>query len=294
MYLDNPQEWVGMLFEEVLWPGHPLGRDTVGTEETVRVIGRDDCLAFQGSHYRGSATVVSVAGGVDPEHAQAAAQRALGGLNGAGAAADGGDIAAVPRPSEELRLVTKRTEQANICIGARSRSYLDPQRFAVDIMVTVLGEGMSSRLFQRVREELGLAYDVHAFSVRHRDTGAIGVYLGCEPRRADAALAVAVAELERLATESVPENELRKAQEYTAGRLRVQLEGTSSLCTFLGQQELLTGEILTPEQVIERIRAVTAEDVRKQAAEALENGLVGAVIGPFTKPDKFMKRMALS
>lgn len=294
MYLDNPQEWVGTLFEEALWPGHPLGRDTVGTEETVRVLGRDDCLAFQRSHYCADATVVSVAGAVDGDRAIAAAERALGALNGVRHAPALEETAVMAPPSERLRLITKRTEQANICVGARSRSYTDPERFAVDVMVTILGEGMSSRLFQRVREDLGLAYDVHAFTVRHRDTGAIGIYIGCEPRRADAALRVALSELESLATTHVTDAELERAQAYSSGRLRVQLEGTSALCTYLGQQELLTGEILTPDEVIARIRAVTVEDVRRQAAEALESGLVGAVIGPFAKPDKFEKSLTLA
>jgi predicted Zn-dependent peptidase len=294
MYLDNPQEWVGTLFEEVMWPGHALGRDTAGTEESVRSLGRDDCIGFLENHYHPDATVVSIAGAVDGDRAQAAARRAVGRWGGSTERPPWEAAAEPPPDRERLRLLTKRTEQANLCVGARSRSYTDPQRFGVDLMITLLGEGMSSRLFLRLREELGLAYDVHAFTVKHRDSGAMGMYIGCEPRRADAALQAAIAELEELATQPVPDAELRKAKAYTTGRLRVQLEGTSTLCTFLGQQELLTGEILSPEELIKRVEAVTADDVRRLAAEALEEGLVGAVIGPFAKPDKFMKRLTLS
>jgi predicted Zn-dependent peptidase len=294
MYLDNPQEWVGTLFEEVMWPDHALGRDTAGTEESVRALAREDCLAFLRDHYHPDTTVVSVAGAVESARAEGAARRALGRW-GATNGRPGWDAAQpLPTGAQRLRVINKRTEQANICFGARSRSYTDPDRFAVDLMTTILGEGMSSRLFLHLREELGLAYDVHSFTVKHRDSGAVGVYIGCEPRRAEAALRAAVAELERLATEPVPDAELRKARAYSTGRLRVQLEGTSSLCTFLGQQELLTGEILSPEEMICRIQAVTADDVRRIAAEALEGGFVGAIIGPFAKPDKFAKCLSIT
>ncbi|HET9052204.1 MAG TPA: pitrilysin family protein [Candidatus Dormibacteraeota bacterium] len=295
MSLDNPQEWVGTLFEEVMWPGHALGRDTGGTEDSVRTLDREDCLRFVREQYRPDSTVVTVAGAVEAAAAEEAGARALGRWGEAAVAAAAPEPAAdLPRNGSRVRVVNKRTEQANLCFGARSRSYQDEDRFGVDVMTTILGDGMSSRLFLQLREELGLAYDVHAFTVKHRDSGALGIYVGCEPRRADAAMAAAIAELERLATEPVPERELQKVRAYLTGRLRVQLEGTSSFCTFLGQQELLNGEIMEPDEVVRRIEAVSAEDVRRLAAETLEAGLVGAVIGPFTKPDKFEKRLALS
>ena len=291
MYLDNPQDHVGTLFEEVMWPGHALGRDTAGTEESVRALEREHCLDFLARQYHPEAVVVSIAGAVSEERAQEAAARSLGGW-GRGLTPGWRPAIELDGDAERLRCVNRRHEQANLCIGARSRSYTDPDRFAVDMLTTVLGEGMSSRLFLRLREEMGLVYDVHAFTVKHRDSGALGIYIGCEPRRAAAALEAAVAELERLATGPVPEAELRKVRAYTTGRMLVQLEGTSSLCNYLGQQELLTGEILTPAEVVERIDAVTAEDIRRLAAETLAAGLRGAVIGPFPKPDKFLRVLA--
>lgn len=291
MYQDNPQEHVSTLFEEAMWPEHPLGWDTAGSEESVRAIERDDCMAFLESHYHADRIVASMAGAIDHGDALAQVSEALGSWgNGAvpvcppaEPAGDGDD---------RLKLQNRRTEQANVCIGARSASYTDPERFAVDLMTAVLGEGMSSRLFLHLREDRGLAYDVHAFTVKHRDSGAIGIYIGCEPRRAAAATEAAVAELEQLATEPVGELELRKARALILGRLLLQLEGTSSLATFLGQQELLTGEILLPEELVRRIEAVSADDVRRAAGAALDAGLCGAVIGPFAKPDKFEKILA--
>ena len=113
----------------------------------------------------------------------------------------------------------RRTEQANIVIGARSASYLDPDRYAVDMLNALLGEGMSSRLFLELRENRGLAYDVHSFTIKHRDSGALALYIGCEPRRAEQAITAAVAELRRLAEEPVPPEELKKVREYARGRL---------------------------------------------------------------------------
>ena len=291
MYLDNPQDHVGTLFEEVMWPAHALGRDTAGTEESVRALERQHCLDFLERRYTRDAVVVSIAGGVSEERAVEAASRAVGGwtANGRTPVSPAPDL---EEGAERLRCINRRTEQANLCIGARSRSYTDPDRFAVDMLTTVLGEGMSSRLFLRLREEMGLVYDVHAFTVKHRDSGALGIYIGCEPRRAAAALEAAIAELERLAGELVSEAEMHKARSYITGRMLVQLEGTSSLCNYLGQQELLTAEILTPAEVVERFAAVTAEDVRRLAAETLAEGLRGAVIGPFPKPDRFLRVLA--
>jgi len=156
----------------------------------------------------------------------------------------------------------------------------------------VLGEGMSSRLFLELREARGLAYDVHAFTNKVRDSGALGIYVGCDPRRATQAARGAVAELRRLAEEPVGDAELHKAREYIKGRLRLQLEGTNSLCSFLGQQELLTGEILLAEDIVERIDAVGAGEVREAARRMLDSGLRGAVIGPFRSVQTFEKILA--
>lgn len=285
MYQDNPQEHVHTLFEEVMWPGHPLGRDTAGREETVVRFTRDDCLAYVGEHYRAPGLVVSVAGAVDPDEALAAVAPVLSGV--APAVPTAAEPPPPPGPPGEVRLLRRRTEQANIVVGARAASYLDADRFAVDVLTTVLGEGMSSRLFLELREARGLAYDVHAFTTKHRDSGALAIYVGCEPRRALAAVQAAVAELRRLAEEPVADAELRRAREYTKGRLRLQLEGTSAVCSFVGQQELLTGEILLPRDIVARIDAVSAAEVRAAAQRIVGNGLRGAIIGPVGGLERF-------
>ena len=290
MYLDNPQEHVHTMFDEVMWPEHPLGRDTAGTEDTVRSFTRDDCVRRLAEQYSSDALLVSVAGAVDSDAVLQSVEAALGRWG------DGARPpmlpAEAPPPAPALRLLNRRTEQANMVVGTRSSSYLDSDRFAVDVLTTVLGEGMSSRLFLELREARGLAYDVHAFTNKVRDSGALGIYVGCDPRRATQAARGAVAELRRLAEEPVGDAELHKAREYIKGRLRLQLEGTNSLCSFLGQQELLTGEILLAEDIVERIDAVGAGEVREAARRMLDSGLRGAVIGPFRSVQTFEKILA--
>jgi predicted Zn-dependent peptidase len=292
MYQDNPQEYVHTLFEEVMWPDHPLGRDTAGTEATVRSFTRDDCLSHLRTHYHTDRLVVSVAGAVDHDTALPAVASAMGTWGNHSAPTWRGAEPVDAQPV--VRVMYRRTEQANIVIGARAASYLDSDRYAVDMLNALLGEGMSSRLFLELRENRGLAYDVHSFTIKHRDSGALALYVGCEPRRAEQAITAAVAELRRLAEEPVPPEELKKVREYARGRLLLQLEGTNALCNFLGQQELLTGEILLPEAIVARVDAVTAEDIREAAAATLARGLRGAVIGPFRSAEKFMQTLTLS
>jgi predicted Zn-dependent peptidase len=191
-----------------------------------------------------------------------------------------------------LRLINKRTEQANIILGGYACSYLDPRRSVLDLLNVVLGEGMSSRLFQELREERALAYDVHSFVAKLRDSGCLGIYLGCEPRRAAEAMRVAVEELARLATTAVEADELERAKEYARGRLLLHLEGTGAMSQFLGQQELLAGEVLVAADVIAALQAVTAEEVRAMAEVICSGGLRAAVIGPFAKPERFERALA--
>ena len=156
----------------------------------------------------------------------------------------------------------------------------------------ILGEGMSSRLFQELREERALAYDVHSFTSKLSDTGYLAVYIGCEPRRAMRAVRAAVDELARLASRPAGAQEMHKAKEYAKGRLLLHLEGTGAVSQFLGQQELLAGPIMVADEVVAALEAVTAEEVREMAEEICRGGLRAAVIGPFSKPELFEKALA--
>jgi predicted Zn-dependent peptidase len=181
----------------------------------------------------------------------------------------------------------QKTEQAHICLGVRAYSYLHPDRYAIDLLNTVLGEGMSSRLFLDIRERLGLAYDVHSFMSKYRDTGYIAVYLGVDPKKAAEAVGAVITELTGLGERDVLPDELARAKEFTKGRLRLELETTNGVAFWLTYQELLLGEIKTIEEELALIDAVTAADVRRVAAEILGGPMQMAVIGPFTRDAAF-------
>src|SRR5881398_1345579 len=206
MYQDQPQELVQNLFEELIWPGHPLGRDIAGTEASVSRLTRDDILEYADAHYRLPNMVVGAAGSLDVEETIDLVARGLS-LH---ADADGAASAAAPLPLESPRVLVRRrdTEQAHVCLGARALSYMDPDRYALDLFNTVLGEGMSSRLFLNIRERLGLAYDVHSFTQKHRDTGHLGVYLGVDPKKAVEAIKAVVAEMIELCDRDLSDEEL--------------------------------------------------------------------------------------
>ena len=288
MYEDSPQDHVQTLFDAVMWPDHPLGWDVAGTETTVAGFTAADCRRHLERHYRRDDLVISVAGAIDPGHVSDLVSSSL--QRWPQRSADAVPCPPATEPTgAPLHLLDRRTGQANLILGARAPSYRDERRFAADILNVVLGEGMSSRLFLELREEQGLAYDVHSFLSRVADSGALAISLGCEPKRATVAMAAAVAELRRLADEAVPDAELDRAKQYARGRLEVQLESTSSLCNHLGQQELLTGEILSAAAIAERLLSVDAEAVRRLAGDILATGLRAAVIGPFRKPEPFLE-----
>jgi predicted Zn-dependent peptidase len=292
MYQDNPQDYVQILFDEVMWPDHPLGWDVAGREETVRGFTAGDCRAHLDGHLLPSTLVVSVAGGFETPAAVEMVEAAIGPWAAPRREAPAAAIAATPPSGPPLRLIRRNAEQANILVGARAPSYNDPDRHVADILNVILGEGMSSRLFLELREHRGLVYDVHSFMSRLSDTGVLGIGLACEPKQAATALEAAIDELRRLAAEPVGDAELTKAREYTKGRLLLGLESTSALCEYAGQQLLLQGEILEPDELVARLEAVDAAQVSALAGRLLAAGLRAAVVGPFRSEARFEKAIA--
>src|SRR6266576_7106749 len=285
MYQDQPQEYVQNLFEEIMWPDHPLGRDIAGTDESIARLTRDDILEYANAHYRQPNLVMGAARAMDEEE-----MLSLVGNSLRLPAEPDGQV--VPQPPTELvgpRVLVRRrrTEQAHICLGVRALNYLHPDRYTLDLMNTVLGEGMSSRLFLNIRERLGLAYDVHSFTQKHRDTGYLGVYIGVDPSKAVDAVNAAMAELRGLGVSEVSADELARAKEFTKGRLRLELETTNGVAFWLTYQELLLGEIKSIDEEVALVDGVTAADVRRVAQEVLGGPMQMAVIGPFTRDSAF-------
>jgi predicted Zn-dependent peptidase len=292
MYQDNPQDYVQIAFDALMFPDHPLGWDVAGREETVLSFTADDCRRHLEQHVLPSTLVVSIAGGFDAQAIETI-DAALGPWAAGRDGTPAPPLPATPPTGPPLRVIRRSAEQANILVGTRAPSYNDPDRHVADILNVILGEGMSSRLFLELREHRGLVYDVHSFMSRMADTGVLGIGLACEPRQAATALAAAVAELRRLAEEPVGDAELTKAREYAKGRLLLQLESTSALGEYAGQQLLLQGKIIEPEELVARLESVEATQVRDLAARLLSAGLRAAVVGPFRSESRFEKAIAV-
>jgi predicted Zn-dependent peptidase len=284
MYLDQPQEHVYNLFEELMWPGHPLGRDIIGSVESVSGLTRDDLVAHTGSYYRRPHLAIGLAGAFDGTEAARLLEERLA----LPTSPNGRRLLAPPRPARPAALVHRKdTEQAHVVLGTAGLSYLDPDRYALELLDTLLGEGMSSRLFIEIREKRALAYDVHSFAREHCDVGYFAVYMGVDAKRAEEAVHTVQEELRRISEELVPHDELAKAKESKKGRLQLGLEGTTALATWLCQQELLTGEVKSVGEIAELIDAVTPEDLRRVAKRVLDQPLQLAAIGPFTSDAPF-------
>jgi predicted Zn-dependent peptidase len=285
MYQDQPQDYALNLLEEIIWPGHPLGRDIAGTEQSVARLTRDDILEYADAHYRLPNLVIGMAGAIDEREMLAAASSGLK----LSSEPDGVLSPEPPAPlnGSHVLLRRKRTEQAHICLGVRALSYTHPDRYALDLLNTVLGEGMSSRLFLNIRERLGLAYDVHSFTQKHRDTGHLGVYIGVDPKKAVEAIRAVIAEMHALSENELTAEELQRAKEFTKGRVRLDLEATNGVAFWLTYQELLMGEIRSIEDELSLVDAVTASDIKRVASSVLGSPIQMAVIGPFTRESVF-------
>jgi predicted Zn-dependent peptidase len=272
-----------------MWPGHPLGRDIAGTLESVSRLTRDDILEYADAHYRLPNVVIGAAGALDEAAVLDFVRPRLTlprDLNGVARA-----VAPGPLATPQVIVRRQRTEQAHICLGVRAYSYLHTDRYTIDLFNTVLGEGMSSRLFLNIRERLGIAYDVHSFMQKHRDTGYVAVYLGVDPKKAVEAVNAVMGELRRFSDEEVLPDELERAKEFTKGRLRLELETTNGVAFWLTYQELLLGEIKTLEEELALVDAVTAADIKRVAGEILRGPLQMAVIGPFPSDAAFRSAM---
>lgn len=292
MYRDSPQEWVGVLADEILWPDGPLGREVAGTRASVESLAREQMVAYRQAHYVPGNLVLTVAG--DVEHAQVveAATRLLGDWEPA--PVPSALTCLPPRDVPRVRLEHRTTEQVNFCLIMPGLSYNDPDYYALTVLNAILGDGMSSRLFFEVREQQGLAYDVSSAPVSYHDTGSFVVYAGVDPVRTAAALRAILAELSRLRLEPVSEDELQRAKEYTKGRMALRLEDTHSVASWLGGQEALRGKVLELDDVLARFDAVTSSDIQRVAERLFrDEWLRLAMIGPHHNEVEFDRLLTL-
>ncbi len=277
MHEDEPSELVHDLFTEALFPGHPLGRDVLGTAETITALSRDAIAGHFLAHYRPPNVVFAAAGNLDHDELAAGIERRMSPAPGQRPPRSDVRFAA---PRRQI-VSTRPTEQANVVVGMRSLSRGDDDRFALSVLNQVLGGGMSSRLFQEIREQRGLVYAVYSYRSAYLETGALAVYAGTAPGRTSEVLRLIGEELDRLLQDGVTDGELALAKGHLKGSLALGLEDSGGRMNRIGRSELVHGEVLTVDELVARTEAVTRADIERVAERVLGNERVIALVGPF-------------
>jgi predicted Zn-dependent peptidase len=298
---DDPTDTVHEAFTTKLFGDTPLGRPVLGTVASINAITRDQIFEHYRARYTPPHLVVAAAGNLDHdmvvESVQAAFAHALADagsapadavpagprLRGAGGLWDGYG----PAAGSGVTLVNRPIEQANLVLGCEGLARTDDRRFALGVLNAALGGGMSSRLFQEVREKRGLAYSVYSFASHHADTGLWGVYVGCLPSKADEVLSICAAEVAKVISGGLTDAELDRGKGQLRGGMVLGLEDPSSRMTRLGKSELVYPNLEPVDEVLAAIDAVTHDDIKAIASEVLTRPKVLAVVGPYKDPDAF-------
>jgi predicted Zn-dependent peptidase len=289
--LDTPDSLVQILVANLQWPGHALGRDVAGSRDTVNAISRDSLHSYVRSHYMPGTTILGLGGHITHDEAVALARDALGDWRNGPPAV--WDPAPLTHNGASVQIEHRDTEQAHLAFSFAGLSRRDPDRFVLRLLNTILGEGMRSRLFQEVRERLGLAYTVDSFTTTLQDTGALGIYAGVAVERTTEAVRAILDELDRMRQEPVPEDEIAKAKEFVRGRLALSLEDSFAQAAWYTRQELLGPEVLEPEEVVAYTEAVQPADIQRVAGFVFQqNRLNLAVVGPFARNGDEIRRAA--
>ena len=287
---DNPASHVWELITDTLWPHQPLGMPVLGTKETVTGFSSKDFRAYMGSWYEPKNMILVVAGKTTHEAVLKEAEKRFGAL--ANRKVD--KIVGAQELQEEPRVMihTKKTDQAHLIIGFHALSYADPDRYAFDVMNTVLGQGMSSRLFMRIREEKGLAYHIHSQDENYQDTGGLFIQAGLNLGKLQHAVEAIVEELRKLKEESVGKSELTRVKQFIRGTVEMSVDDTESMSVWFGKGELFEPEIKTPQEVIQLIEKVTPEDIQRVAGRVFQPQKAGlALIAPVKESKQLTKHL---
>lgn len=291
MYEDMPMAKIGEVFENLVFSGNQLGEDTAGTPKTVRGIKRDDFVNYRKLHYYPGNMLVTIAGGITESKALELAKKYFSDFPSSNSAFKGKVFKSVQK-TPQVKLLNKKSEQAHFVLGFMGDPRGYKGRFAQGLLSTILGGGMSSRLFIEVRERRGLAYAVRTGTERYIDTGYISTYVGTDPSKVEEAIKVTLEEYYKIGSGKFPatESELIKAKGYIKGQLALSLEDTGSVNSFFGEPQLFINEALTPEEIYEKIDKITIKDIQEEAKRLfVPKNLNLAIIGPFKDKDKFVQ-----
>ncbi len=291
MSKDFPPHQVSLLIDELLWPGHPLGRDIAGDKETMTAITRDMLLDYIKGQYLPDNIVVAIAGNIQHQKVVTAVSQAV--ANWTSQQPHPRYQAYKEQPNPRLRAERRDTEQAHLCLGLPGLSLFHPKRFTLDLLNVILGEGMSSRLFTEIRDKLGLAYSISSYVDHFLDSGSVTIHAGVEPKNLPVAIKAVLEQLSLL-KEPIPESEISKAKEFAKGRLLLRMEDTRNAAGWMGGQEILTGRILSVDQVASIVDAITADELKELAQELLiDKHLRLAVVGPVAKDEPLEELLKL-
>jgi predicted Zn-dependent peptidase len=276
-YRDDPGQFVFNLFDRSFFGDTPLGWEIAGDEDSVRALAVEDIRDFWSRAYRPANLVVSVAGDIGHDDVVELVSRNFGTGNGAVPSFS----EAPPLPVERLSVEHRDLAQAHVTLGVPALPRDDPEQWTLELMNTVLGDGSSSRLFQQLREEAGLAYDVHSFATDYSDCGTLQVYAGVDPADLEQSVAAMLTEMRRFTEEPVAMEDLDRARTYAAGRLELRLEESRHLSAWLGVQEALHYRVLTLDEALAELNEVTPERIQALAQRLFrDEGLCMAVIAP--------------
>jgi len=287
MHEDSPEDVVHDLFTHTLWPEHPLGRPILGTVETIAAANRASVRRFYGRHYVPGNLVIAAAGNLrHDELIRMLKQRMDTGrrLSDRGTPASAWNLRTAgrpPKPSGAHLVKRRKTEQAHICLGTNGLARNDPDRFAFLVVNTALGGGMSSRLFQEVREKRGLAYTVYSYHAQYTEAGLFSAYAGTTPGRATEVVSLLRRELEAVRDGSITEIEFDRAKGHVKGSMVLSLEDPGGRMSRLGRSEIAHGEILSVDQALRRVEQVTLDDAHRVAERVLSQPMTLTVLGPF-------------
>lgn len=278
---DDPSDLAHEEFTKAVFAGHPLEAPVLGTRESIRAMTRDDLEGYWKRRYGVGSTVIALAGSVDHERAVSLVEAMFGGWSGDPVDHEFAPLEVRPR----VRVVTRSTEQAHLVFGGAGLDRADERRWTFEVLNHILGGGMSSRLFNEIREERGLAYSVYSFRTAYADAGAWGVYVGTTPDQTATVLDLIRVEIDKLVNDGITERELDKARGAIRGGLALAMEDASSRMVRLGRDELTGAPHLSIDERIERVEAVTREDVLTVARTVLTGPKVIGGVGPFAAGD---------
>ncbi|MFZ5649093.1 MAG: M16 family metallopeptidase [Bacillota bacterium] len=278
MYEDTPDELVHDVFANTIWQVHPLGRPIIGRSEVIKDLSRDAIIDYIGKYYVPGNIVVTAAGHINHEHVSLKIGQVFGGLKGDARPRS----LALPVPRQEITCREKDTEQVHLCVGAPGLPLDHDQIYVFQLVNTILGGGLSSRLFQEIREQRGLVYSVYSYHSSYHDAGLFCVYAGLSKENVGPAMDLIFKEIKDIQQNGVTDLELRRAKDQLKGNLLLSLENVNTRMSRLGKSQLYLGKVVSPEEIVQKIEKVSAGDIIKLAGDKLDpKNFAIASVGPW-------------